>query len=124
MLNYLSIVPKASIYVPKVIMHKPIMGGNSVFETFTHMFLYLSGSNFEKWPRQPIWSMMAEHGKEGGIELSSHCAQSLHICPKGNRANQLWVVTPCLRLSHTCFSSEVGQFLKSGPGSQYLEHDG
>ena len=28
-LNYLPIVPKASIYVPKV-MHKPVMGGNTV----------------------------------------------------------------------------------------------
>ena len=37
-LNYLPIVPKASIYVPKV-MHKPVMGGNTVSETFTHMFL-------------------------------------------------------------------------------------
>ena len=33
-LNYLPIVPKASIYVPKV-MHKPVMGGNTVNETFT-----------------------------------------------------------------------------------------
>ena len=37
-LNYLPIVPKASIYVPKV-MRKPVMGGNTVHETFTHMFL-------------------------------------------------------------------------------------
>ena len=40
-LNYLHIVPKASIYVPKV-MHKPVMGGNTVSETFVHMFLYRS----------------------------------------------------------------------------------
>ena len=42
-LNYLPIVPKASIYVPKV-MCKPVMGGNtvSVSETFTHMFLFQS----------------------------------------------------------------------------------
>ena len=26
---------------------------------------------------------MAEYGREGCIELSSHCAQSLDICPKG-----------------------------------------
>ena len=37
-LNYLPIVPKASIYVPKV-MCKPVMGGNTVVETFTPMFL-------------------------------------------------------------------------------------
>ena len=37
-LNYLPIVPKASIYVPKV-MYKPVMGGNTVSETFTPMFL-------------------------------------------------------------------------------------
>ena len=82
-LNYLPIVPKASIYVPKV-MRKPVMGGNTVSETFTHMFLFRSASNFEKWPRQPNWSVMAEYGREGCVELSSHCAQSLHICPKGN----------------------------------------
>ena len=82
-LNYVPIVPKASIYVPKV-MHKPVTGGNTLSETFTHMFLFRSASNFEKWPRQPNWSVMAEYGKEGCVELSSHCAQSLHICPKGN----------------------------------------
>ena len=38
-LNYLPIVPKASIYVPKV-MRKPVIGGNTVSETFTHMFLF------------------------------------------------------------------------------------
>ena len=82
-LNYLPIVPKASIYVPKV-MRKPVMGGNTVSETFTHMFLFRSASSFEKWPRQPNRSVMAEYGREGCVELSSHCAQSLHICPKGN----------------------------------------
>ena len=46
-LNYLPIVPKASIYVPKV-MHKPVMGGNTVSETFTHMFLFRSASSFQK----------------------------------------------------------------------------
>ena len=82
-LNYLPIVPKASIYVPKV-MRKPVMGGNTVSETFTHMFLFRSASSFKKWPRQSIRSVMAEYGREGCVELSSHCAQSLHICPKGN----------------------------------------
>ena len=37
-LNYLPIVPKASIYVPRV-MHKPVMGGNTVSETVTHVSL-------------------------------------------------------------------------------------
>ena len=46
-LNYLPIVPKASIYVPKV-MRKPVMGGNTVSETFTHMFLFQSASKFRK----------------------------------------------------------------------------
>ena len=41
-LNYLPIVPKAIVYVPKV-MCKAVMGGNTVSETFTHMFLYQSG---------------------------------------------------------------------------------
>ena len=43
-LNYLPIVPKASIYVPKV-MRKPVMGDNTVSETFTHVFLFRSGSS-------------------------------------------------------------------------------
>ena len=34
--HYLPIVPKASIYVPKVML-KPVMGGNTVSETFTHI---------------------------------------------------------------------------------------
>ena len=38
MLNYLFIVPKASIYVPKV-MRKPVMAGNNVSETFTRVSL-------------------------------------------------------------------------------------
>ena len=46
-LNYLPIVPKASIYVPKV-MRKPVMGGNTVSETFTHMFLFRSAQKFRK----------------------------------------------------------------------------
>ena len=40
MLNYLPIVPKASMYVPKI-MYKPVMGDNTVSETFTPMFLSL-----------------------------------------------------------------------------------
>ena len=34
-LNYLPIVPKASIYVPKVML-KPVMGGNTMSETSMH----------------------------------------------------------------------------------------
>ena len=35
--------------------------------------------------------VMAEYGREGCVELSSHCAQSLHICPKGNvQTNYGW----------------------------------
>ena len=37
-LNYLPIVPKALVYVIKV-MRKPVMGGITTHETFTHMFL-------------------------------------------------------------------------------------
>ena len=37
-LNYLPIVPKASIYVPTV-MYKLVMGGNTVFKTVMPMFL-------------------------------------------------------------------------------------
>ena len=40
-LNSLPIVSKAFIYVPKV-MCKPVMGGNTVYETFTRMFLFQS----------------------------------------------------------------------------------
>ena len=63
-LNYLPIVPKAFVYVPKL-MHKPVMGGNTVSETFTHMFPFRSALKlrevFENWPRQPILSVMAEY---------------------------------------------------------------
>ena len=84
-LNYLPIVPKASIYVIKVMHIILVMGGNTVSETFTHMFLFQSASSFEKWPsRQSNRSMMAEYGREGCVELSSHCAQSLLIYTKGN----------------------------------------
>ena len=85
-LNYLPIIVSSQslhIYVPKV-MPKPVMGGNTVSETFTHAFLFPSGSNLKKLPRQSNRSVMAEYGREGCVELSSHCAQSLHICPKGN----------------------------------------
>ena len=51
--NYLPIVPKASIYVPKAkVMRKPGMGGNTVSETFTHTFLFQSASSSENWPRR------------------------------------------------------------------------
>ena len=85
MLNYLPIVPKASIYVPKV-MRKPVMGGNTISETYMHMFHSSEVREVSKtcWPRQSIWRVTAEYGREGCVELSSHCAQSLHICPKGN----------------------------------------
>ena len=63
--HYLPIVPKASIYVPKV-MRKPVMGGNTMSETFTHMFLFRSARSFKNWPRQSIWSMMAEYGRGKG----------------------------------------------------------
>ena len=46
-LNYLPIVPKACIYVLKV-LHKPVIGGNIVSETFMHMFHFQSGSSFRK----------------------------------------------------------------------------
>ena len=38
-LNYLPIVPKAFVHVPKV-MRKPVMGSNTVYETSTHVFLF------------------------------------------------------------------------------------
>ena len=37
-LNSLPIVPKASIYVPKVML-KPVMGGNTMSETSMHIVL-------------------------------------------------------------------------------------
>ena len=51
--HYLPIVPKASIYVPKV-MRKPVMGGNTVSETFmSHVSLpkCVDVQRFENWPR-------------------------------------------------------------------------
>ena len=85
-LNYLPILPKASIYVPKV-MGKPVMDSNTVSETFIHMFLFWSVWCFEILSSQSTLSVMAEYGRKGCIESSSHWAQSLRICPKGNRAS-------------------------------------
>ena len=120
-LHYLSIVPKASIYVPKV-MRKPVMGSNTVSETYTHMFPFRSARSFKNWPRQSIWSVMAEYGRlsMGGKGALNY----LPIVPKASIyvpnviANQLWAITPCLRLSCTCFSSEMCEVLKFDPDSQ------
>ena len=78
-LNYLPIVPKASIYVPKV-MRKPVMGGNTVSETFTHMFLFRSAQSFKNWPRQPNQSVMAEYGREGYVELKAPHGSQIQRC--------------------------------------------
>ena len=52
-LNYLPIVPKASIYVPKV-MRKPVMGGNTVSKDFhAHYVSPLKCVNFRK-PAQTV----------------------------------------------------------------------
>ena len=76
-LNSRPIVPKASIHVPKV-MHKPVMGGNTMSETFMHMFLYRSARSFKNWPKQStIWSVMAEYGREGALNY-------LPIVPKAS----------------------------------------
>ena len=75
-LNLLPIVPKAFVYVPKV-MHKPVMGGNTVSETFMHMLLFRSARSFENWPRQSFLSVMAEYGREGCVEFSAHCVLCL-----------------------------------------------
>ena len=40
-LNSLPIVFRAFVYVPKV-MCKPVMDSNTVYETFTYMFLFQS----------------------------------------------------------------------------------
>ena len=66
MLNYLPIVLKAFVYVIKV-MRNPVMGGNTVSETFTHMFPFRSVRSFENWPRQPILRVTAEYGREGRV---------------------------------------------------------
>ena len=85
MLNYLPIVPKASIYVPKV-MRKPVIGGNTVCLRLSRTCFFSEVCEVSKSgpEEQSIWSIMAEYGREGCIEISSHCAQSLHTCPKGN----------------------------------------
>ena len=110
-------MPKASIHVPKV-MRKPVMGGNTVSETFTHMFLFGSALSFEKWPRQSNRSVMAEYGKEGALNYLPIVPKASIYVPKVMHKQVMGVVTPCLRLSHTCFSSEVRQVSKSGQGSQ------
>ena len=84
-LDYLPIVPKVSLYVPKV-MHKPVMGDNTMYERLSRTcFSSEGGEECQNLaPQIANLDMMAEYGREGCVELSSHCAQSLHICPKGN----------------------------------------
>ena len=48
-------------------MCKPVMGGNTVSETFTHMFLFRSASSFENWPRRSIWRVIAEYGGKDAL---------------------------------------------------------
>ena len=70
--HYLPIVPKASIYVPKV-MRKPVMGGNTVSETFTYTcFSSEVREVLKTGPDQSNRSIMAEYGREGCAALSSH----------------------------------------------------
>ena len=52
-LNYLPIVPKASIYVPKV-MHKPVMGGNTACLSHSHTHVSLP-----KWVKFQIVAQQA-----------------------------------------------------------------
>ena len=144
-LNYLPIVPKASIYVPNVmrnpvmgsntvsetlahmflfrsaqsnVMRNPVMGGNTVSETLVHMFLFRSAQSSKNWPRQSIWSVMAEYERKGTLNY-------LPIVPKASiyvqkvMRKQLWAVTPCLKLLYTCFSSEVRKVSKTYPDSQF-----
>ena len=59
--NYLPIVPTASIYVPKV-MHKPVMGGITMSETFTHMFLFGSARSFENWQLAKTVNLVRDGG--------------------------------------------------------------
>ena len=117
-LNYLPTVPKASIYVPKV-MRKPVMGGNTVSETFTHMFLFFrSASSFEKWPRQPNLSVMAEYGREKGV------LNYLPIVPKASIYVPKVMHKPVMggsTVSETftdMFLFQMRQVSKTGPGSQ------
>ena len=56
-LNYLPIVPKAFVYVPKVI-RKPVMGGNTVSETFTHIHVSL-----------PKWVKFQKLAQAANLEL-------------------------------------------------------
>ena len=83
MLNYLPIVPKASIYVPKV-MHNQLWVVTPCLRLSCTYFILEVCEVSKTGPDQSILSMMAEYGREGCIELSSNCVQSLHICPKGN----------------------------------------
>ena len=68
-LNYLPIVPKTSIYVPKV-MRKPVMGGTTPclrlsctrFSSEVHEVSKTAG------PDQSIWSVMTEYmGGKGAL---------------------------------------------------------
>ena len=72
------------------------MGSNTMSETLTHMFLFQSASNFEKWPWQPNRSVMAEYGRDGcndrcwgtDLSLGAACLNddmcSSRVCRDGN----------------------------------------
>ena len=71
MLHYLPIVPKASIYAPKV-MRKPVIGGNTVCLRLSRTCFFSEVCEVSKSgpEEQSIWSVMAEYGREGCIEIS------------------------------------------------------
>ena len=82
-LNYLPIVPKASIYVPKVIIPKSVMGGNTVPETFTSNFLSWSVWSFKNWPDSHFGAWWLSMGGKGVI---CNCWHSIiwYICCSWN----------------------------------------
>ena len=59
---------------------------------------------------------MAEYGREGCVELSSHCAQSLHICPKGNaQTSYMGGNTVSETFMHMFLFGIGGEVSKTGP---------
>jgi hypothetical protein len=118
-LNSLPIVPKASIYVPKVML-TPVMGGNTMSETSMHMFLFQIGGEVSKTgpgPRHaPKWLSIGGKG----------VLNSLPIVPKASIYVPKVMLKPVMG-GNTMSETSMHMFLfqiggedsKTGPGSQF-----
>ena len=117
-LNSIPIVHKAFVYVPKV-MRKPVIGGNTVSETFTHMFLFQSVCEVSKsGPDSQFGASWLSMGGKGALNYLPIVSKASIYVPKvirkpvmgGNTVSETFT----LNVSHPKWA----KFSKTGPGSQ------